>query len=166
MFDAAATPHASFEVPGEDALAEVRALLVGWLKGHSEAEAWSAVWRKQCSAATSTLPFQQSPELLVKRLAGESLLLLREACAADPSGEGRGSADEVRGLAGRVRDVLRRSERVSLEMRCASVVVPRDPWLAVGGTLGLAIGCLLAWASCRRHGALHPASSFTNKKIS
>lgn len=190
VFDAAATPHASFEVPAEDALARVRSMLRNWLGAPADepapataaaAAAARTPWQEACAErhhGTDESPdasaFSRAP-LLSERLLAKSHALLEEICALEtprtvvapgapmPPGDARGDAEAHdvahksqaakaavaahwarQALATRVRDVLVESERFSLEMRCAALVVPETARPALGGTMGLALA-LLAW---------------------
>ena len=163
VFDAAATPHASFEAPSEVILAELRHAILAWLKSPPPiagsktpaaatapaAAAFELAWRQACEHAARPVPTQPGDfqSALIGRLLEDSHRLLHEVCAS----RGQLVGAERLALAERARDVLRRSERLSLEMRCAAIVVPRAALPAVAAALtGLAAAVVATAGVLRR----------------
>lgn len=123
VFDAMRTAHASFEMRGERRLAELRAALRGWLDARRHDEAGPAGGGCELVDADAARARHGAPiGPMLPGLVDESVALLSEVCAArrvEPTGEPSAQLEQ------RVRSLLLRSERLSLEMRCAALVVPK-----------------------------------------
>lgn len=87
-------------------------------------------------------------------LLAESAVLLRQACEAwrrvRAEGEMGVREAEAMSLAGSVRSLLGRSERTSLEVRCAAIVMREEDALVAGTTAAAAMLSFLWWRRRRR----------------
>ena len=129
-FDTGSVPHSSFSMPGEELLGKMRDLLMDVsTHGAEKAAACTAAGSASADAVLASVPAGVVVD--TEALLGASRAFLRRAC------QGRASKEDMD-------EMLELLSRASLEIRCVTLIMPRQVALAAAVTVMVVVAGLAA----------------------